>query len=167
MSLLKNRKGSLQDMVYTGAIALGFVITLLVAYQLNTDITDQFQNNTMINNTRPMEQAQVSLQVFDYGFVSILIAMLILVVYLAYQIPTNPIFLPISLIFLAIIVLLGTFYVNIFNKFAQTSAMQSAANSLPWVTTLMQNFHIVSAVLGTVVIIAMYSSRGVRKRESV
>jgi len=157
----------MQDMIYVGAVALGVAITLLVAFQLNSDITDQLNNSTMIDNTRPMEQASVSLQIFDYGFIAILISLLLATILLAYQIPTNPIFLPVSIIFLAIIVLLGTIYVNVFNKFSQTSFIQSAANSMPWITTVMQNFHVVSAVLGTIVIIAMYSSRGVRRREAV
>jgi len=167
MEFLKKRQGSLQDMVYVGAVALGVAITLLVAFQLNSDITEQFDNSTMINNTRPMEQAQTSLQIFDYGFITILISLLVATILLAYQIPTNPIFLPVSIIFLAVLVLLGTIYVNVFDKFSQTSFVQSAANSLPWVTTVMQNFHIISAVMGTIVIIAMYSSRGVRRREGV
>lgn len=167
MGLLKKRRGSLQDLVYIGAIIFTLAITLLVAYRLNSDITEHFENNTQIDNTRPMQQATTSLQIFDYGFIGIMIAMLVGVVFLAYQIPTHPIFLPVSIIFLAILVLVSSFYVNVYDKIANTTFMQSAANSLPWITTVMQNFHIVMAVLGTIVIIAMYSSRGVRRREAV
>jgi len=156
----RSRKGSLQDLVLIAGAIFALAVTLLVSYKLNTSIQDEFNNSTLINDTKAQDQVAVSLGVFDYGIVFIFVSLFLVIGILAYRIPTHPVFLPVSIVFTMLIVLLGVIYADAFEQIAGTSAFQSAANSIPFASQFMTNLHWLLGVTSFIIIVAMYSSRG-------
>lgn len=150
--LFSGKKGSMRDIQVAVSFILIFAITLFMATKINTELSETAQ----FNESEAIEQAGAAIGVFNTAFVLIFVAMIAMTIILAYRIPTNPIFLPISLIFAAVLTYLGVMFSNIFMEIAETSAFQTVANTLPQVTILMKNLPIVVGVSCFALIIAMY-----------
>jgi len=158
-----NQKGSLRDLILIIVAVFGLSVALFVGGKVYLG----FRDTAQFNNSTAFEQAAgSSLGVFNTAIIFLLVGMVVASVVLAARIPANPIFLPISLILLVMVILIGTIMSNVFVEFAEVPAMQEVVNFLPQVTWVMKNMHIVMGVAGFVLVVAMYSTSGGKERRA-
>ena len=80
---------------------------------------------------------------------------------LAFLIPSHPIFLPVSIIMLTIFIVLSTIFSNFLWEFLNASPLVSIANQYPLVVNIVRYLPYIIGIIGTILIIVMYSKSGV------
>lgn len=159
-----NKKAILQDEVFIVLLVFATVIGGLLAVKLLTMINTKVQ--AMPDSQMP-EKAKEAMSTYstrlpkwvDGAVIFIFIMMQLVALFLALQIPTNPVFLPISAIVYVIITGISYFFSIIYNRISTAAAVTSANASMPISAHLMSNLHIFSFVFGVIILGVMVAKK--------
>jgi hypothetical protein len=164
-------KGSLLDLGIPILILVAFVFSLFlislfygnIKTGLMNSVNSTMRNDTFYNTTVPILNAGSS--VFDIFINSIPLLVFgsgISMFILAFLIPTHPVFMPISIVVLIIYVVVSVVFSNILWAFINNSSIITIANNYPVVVGMIQFSPYIMAIIGTLLIIVMYSKRGIQ-----
>jgi len=96
----------------------------------------------------------------DYAGMFLTVGFFVVAVGLAALSPNNRIFMPISLVFLVVSVLISAIMSDTWLALVSQSALSGAAGSLPLINLVASNMPLVIGIMGLVVIAATYTSLG-------
>jgi len=141
-------KGSILDTVtipiYIFALAIGLVLLMFVTNIIQDIVLeDNDLNSTYINNSVS------AVQMFDFNFPLIVVLGLFGgAIIMSLMIPTHPIFIPISLIILAISIFLCSLFSNIYMEMFTDTDLSSASDDFSYTGELMTNLPMWLTIFG-------------------
>ena len=157
MNRFQRRKGSVNDLFTVSVTVFVFAISLMMAKKMQTGLTN---SSPFFGDSEAMAAVSTSLGIMDYGTVFLTVGLFVVSIMLATRIPTNPVFLPVSLLSLALAVFVSGQLANVYLMIGNTTAFQAVANSLPFSTKVLSNFPLVIGVGGFMIILALYAREG-------
>lgn len=155
------RRGSLFDVLVIMVLLLAFTMIALTLQMVNVRVTTALNStfhagsyNTTASDQILTSSVQAS-NTFTGTIPFVVFCMGLLVFVLAFQIPSNPIFLPFALLALAIYIVLATIFSNVLWAFLNDSALIALANGQPLLVNLVRYLPVIVGVLGFGTILAM------------
>lgn len=153
--MIRNKKADLQDVFLFTILAFGIVLGGIFALKMFTVINDQFQSSSVI----PAESKSVLTVAsdrlpkwIDYGFIFIYIVLIIVGLFLAFQIPTTPAMFPISIIYFILLVFLSRIFKTIYTQIATTSTMTSISSQFSVIPYMIDKLPVISFIFGVLII---------------
>jgi len=158
-----NKKGNFPDIAQwiTTALVLGIVVLLTTTIYNNVD--DQFQTNDAVPSIMKNASSGMRTAIPNGGdilFVFLLVSFVAFSVMASRLIPSTPKFIIIIIMALILLPFIAMIVENIWEGFAESSAMASAVNSLTFLPFIMNHLTIVTLIYSTLVGIALLTKSG-------
>jgi len=151
---------SLQDVTSSMVGIFQFSIVTLIVL----GIAGSLGSMSYFSGSSAFQSAQTALSMMDYVGLFITLGFFIVSVGLAALSRNNRIFLPISIIFLVIDVLLAAIFSDIYMVLVNTGFLGGVVSSIPVMNLILVNFPLMIGVMGLTVILALYTSLGGGRR---
>jgi len=132
-----------------------FVVTVIVVA-----IASGLAGTSYFSGSFAFAQAQQALMFMDYAGMFLTVGFFVVSVGLAALSPNNRIFMPISLVFLVVSVLISAIMSDTWLALVSQGALSGAAGSLPLINLVASNMPLVIGIMGLIVIAATYTSLG-------
>src|SRR6056297_1729005 len=146
---------TMRDVLTSGVAFFQFAIVALIVVGISTALG----GFSYFSNSFAFAQASQALTYMNYVGLFLIIGFFIISVGLAAYSINNKIFLPISILFLVIDVVLAAVFSDVFVSIVQSTAMfQNAGQVLNLMTLLASNMPVVIGVMGFSVIVATYTN---------
>jgi hypothetical protein len=150
---MNTSKGSLQDLPVIMSVTAGFLVSLLVAGKLVTGL-NQFD---FFANSAAFQAAATSVTIMDYASLAVPISFLVLSIVLAARIPSTPYLIPVSVLYLGVVVFASGQISNALMAVAESSAFSGVVAGLPLTGLVINNLPLLFGVGGIAIIIAVYT----------
>ncbi len=157
--MLKNKKGSLQDIIFAAVVLLFFGIVVLFGYKISTEFDNQIQANDVIeSHGKAASTKLVSYYpgVIDNTFLFFTVALSVVTLVLAALVRIHPIFIPFYFLGLVIIIFLSGLLSNIYQEMASDTNLISQANDLTFISNILNQLPFIVGIFGMVLMIVMY-----------
>ena len=159
--LLKNKKGSVLDLIFIGIFCLAFAFAILIGFKITTEFNTVIQANADI----PTEAKTASTSLLgeysgslDYGFLFFTVGLGIGVLILAALVRVHPIFIVLYVIGLVMVIFFAGIFSNVYQAIADTTEFTTLSSQLLFVDKVMTFLPLFVAVVGTLLCIIMYKS---------
>ena len=159
--LIKNKKGSVLDLILIGSICLAFAFFILIGFKISTEINTQIQSMDVI----PAEGKLAANNLvgnyttsIDYGFLFFIVGLSIVVLILAALVRIHPIFIVFYIIGLVFVIFFAGIFSNIYQEMADSTEFVALSNQLLFVDKIMTFLPWFVAVVGTLLCIITYKS---------
>lgn len=156
------QKGSMRDIFLIVIIGFGLVLASLFAIKIMNVINMKMQASSHISTEAKAVLTTVNTRLpkwVDGAFLMFWVLMMILGMFLALQIQTNPVFLPISVIFFFFLVLVSRFFGSIYTQMVSSTVLSTQAGLLSIIPYVMPKLHIFSFLFGVIIIGLMVVKR--------
>jgi len=154
-----NKKGSVLDLILIGVFCLAFAFSILIGFKITTEVNTQIQANTDI----PIEGKTAATSLLgdytgtlDYGFLFFIVGLSIGVLILAALVRVHPIFIPLYVIGLLIVIFLAGVFSNIYQGLADSPEFTALASQLMFIDKIMTFLPWFVGVVGVLLCIVMY-----------
>ena len=154
-----NKRGYIQDWLLFGIIIIITAILFVAGTKIYNEINDNFQDSDMSTGAKAISDDGISRfsTVWDTAFIGIFFVFALGIIVSFYVIDTHPaLFFPIIIIFAIILVTLAIL-ANVYQEFSEEPDMASTATDFEGLSWIMNNFVIISVVLGFLGIIALFA----------
>lgn len=158
-SLIKNKKGSMEDVIFIAVIVAILAIFILVVAYITPEISDKLRGTDINNSAAARSALNYSdtfasrlNNVFLIVFVGLLMGMLVS----AFLIEAHPIFIPIFIIFLGFAVFAGVIMSNVYETFSENSELAATAAQNTYVTAILNNYVLIIIVIGVLSMILTF-----------
>lgn len=154
-----NKKGYAEDVLYVTIGLFAFILVTYLAYTMysgfreSTNAIPEFQNPTTQEAFVKGEQAILN---FDKLFVLAMVLLSIGVWIASYYVDSNPVFLPISLIIGAVIIMFSAQFANILEEVRSASGLATTVVKYPLITFVSDNLTIYITLMVIVSLIIIY-----------
>jgi len=158
-----NKKGSGLDVVFIIVVIAVFACVLLVALAVYTSWDDALQANSDIPTQAKSASTQVKSTytgVLDWGVLVLVSILSVAAIGLAAMVRVHSVFLIFFMVLWFILMLIGAIAANVYDEMASNAALSTAANELGTITFVVTNLPWFVLVVGGLVAIVMYKSRG-------
>lgn len=159
--LRKNKKGSLDDLIFIFVSLFAIAVIILIVYKVSDSINTELQASSnindrgkaaynSINNMYPgVVDNSIMLLAFGLGIMAIIFAMLIRV---------HPVFFVFFIIILAIIIFVCGAFSNVYQEMAANPELSVLADNLKFTTAILTFLPFIIGILGFIVAIVMYKN---------
>jgi hypothetical protein len=161
------RKGTILDIIPMLVVLTALVFTLWIFGLTYSQIQIGFvnaTNNTVLNPPAAYYealQAPTDAVSTAIDFIPLLlIGQLVVALILAFLIPTSPIFLPLGILMLAVMVVESALVSNVLWDFINLSTFAAITNAHPVVVAIIQYLPYITAIYGGLLLIITYGSKG-------
>ena len=166
MGLRKNKKGSLQDLVFIGAILLTMSIAILLGFKITNEVNSKIQDNAILGGMAGADDAKNAMNninnlysgVIDNSFLLLTMGLAVIALILAMLVRVHPVFFVFYIILLTIIIFLSGVFSNIYTKMAESTAMADVATQLIFTSHIMAYLPFLIGVVGFIIAIVMYKN---------
>jgi len=157
---MPTRQGNVRDLI---TVATGLIF-IVVGWIAGTLLLDQVAaTNTALTtgvSGQVIADAQAALGIMDYGIVVVIGAIYLAAIVSALRIPSRPIFIIPSILFVIISGFVSAEFSNVLWKFVNAAPMVTdAANQYPVMLQVVKNFPLIQVGVGFLIIIALYVRR--------
>lgn len=159
---MKNKKGSMRDTLLIVVLGFGLVMASLFALKVINVVNDKFQSTSMVPAEAKASMNTITVRMpkwIDGAFILFWVMMMIFGLFLALQINTNPVFLPISIIYFIFLIFISKVFASIYTKMAASTALAAEAASLSIIPYILPRLPIFSFIFGAVIIGVMVIKR--------
>lgn len=140
---LKNKRGSIQDVFFFVVFVVGLAMFLVLVHYIANDVSEKLLETTLNES----ENARIALgstsevtEKFDYLWLFVFVALLIGVLISSFMIHSHPIFLPIYILLLGIVVLIGVIMNNVYLEFTSFSLLAATAATHTFSNGIIENY---------------------------
>jgi len=158
-SLLQNKKGSMEDVIFIAIIAAVFAIFILVVAYITPQISDKLRD-TDINDSAAARTALNYSDTFasrlNVVFLIIFVGLLMGMLVSAFLIDAHPIFIPIFIIFLGFAVVAGVIMSNVYEAFSEDTEFAATAAQNTFVSAILGNYVLIIIVIGVLSMILTF-----------
>lgn len=157
----KNKKGSIQDILFIVAFVAAIGIILLVGSKAMGSINDQFQSSTFITTegkTASAELNGVFENTFDNLFLFIIVFLSIGSLVLAALVRVHPIFIPFFIISLLFVILIGAIASNVYEEIASNPNFSVEADNLEVTSFIITKLPLLVSIIGSLMCIILYKT---------
>lgn len=160
-ALISNGKGNAAiEVVIIVAMLFAFGIAAIFVYSSFTDMLDDVIDDDEISATATAPTEELHAQypnVFDTGYLIILVALWIGAIVSAFQIDTYPVFLGISVFALIIVLVVPPILGNAFEETFEDETASGLLDEFPMMYFIMTHILEISIFIGASVIISLYA----------
>ena len=145
------KKGSIFDMFFIALFVLFMAICFVIAFMIMSKVNTQIQAGSGFSDAgKEIVSTSTTRMVssLDWVFFTAFIGLYLTSLVLAFQIDSNPIFFPISLILFIVLVLVSAVLGNVFYDFASSSDIAPYSSQFPVMSFIMTNFVKIILVMG-------------------
>jgi hypothetical protein len=154
-------RGSILDLAGIIFLLTGMVIGGFLAFKFYIAFQEKYNQMQLSEaEQKILQKGETVYKVLLGAIPFIIISSGIGAVVLAFLIPAHPVFLPISIIALGMFVLLSVVFSNILWEFLNSVVIIDIANKFPLLVSIVQYLPYIIGVIGTILIIVMYSKSG-------
>lgn len=157
----KNKKGSIQDLIYIIVVALVFSFFLLVGYKIVDSFNTKIQASSDVDTYGKTAVSQINNHfpgIMNNMFLFVIIGLGITTLVLASLIKTHPIFLVFFIIALILIIFFAAIYSNVYQTMASNSALSTQASAMTMPHYVMTYLPFIIGVFGILLAIVMYKT---------
>lgn len=158
----KNNKGSLRDILLIVFFGMGMILAGLFALKVMSVMNTQLQAQdevptqakavlTTVNNRLP--------KWIDGAFLLFWVVFMIVGIFLAFQIQSNPVFLPVSIFFFIFMIFISKMFSTVYTNLATSSILSTEASTLSIIPYVVPRLPIFSFVFGAIIITVMVIKR--------
>ena len=147
--------GATSDIIMIPLI-LGVVMVPVYVSFIILDAFQAAETEYTIDNDR-INDGITALRVFDYMIIFIVASVAIGSIILAASLKTHPAFSVISILILIVMVSIAAFIANVFYEIQNAPGFANAANVMDNFVKLNNNLPLITAVLGSIIILALYA----------
>jgi hypothetical protein len=154
-------KGSILDLAGIILLLAGMVIGGFLVFKFYTAFEEKYSEMPLSETEQKiLQKGETFYNVLIGAIPFVIIGSGIGAIVLAFLIPAHPIFLPISIIALGMFVFLSVVFSNILWEFLNSAVIIDIANKFPLLVSVVQYMPYIIGVIGTILIIVMYSKSG-------
>jgi len=159
--MLKNKKGSVLDLIVIGVVLLSFAFSILIGFKITTEFNSFIQTNAdiptegKIASTSLLGEYTTSL---DYGFLFFTVGLSVVVLLMAALVRVHPIFITLYIIGLIMVIFFAGIFSNIYQELAGSTEFATLSGQLLFVDKIMTFLPWFVAVVGVLLCIVMYKS---------
>ena len=159
--MLKNKRGSLQDIGFMIGVLLAASIMILIGFLVVSRFNAEIQSN---DNIPALAKANVAeLESFypgaiDNSFLLLTVGLAIVTIVLAALVRISPIFLVLYILGLVFVIFIAGAVSNIYQTMAANTQVVALANQLTFIGTIMGYLPLIVGVIGSVLAIVMFKS---------
>lgn len=159
-SIFKSSKGTILDILPLGIIIFSFALSIIFSYSLY----NQMLGTGFLNQTAQSQQIGSIIlpqfKVFDNLFIAAIIGLSITSIIAAARVRTSPLFFFISLVLYTIVLIISYVINQTYQSLASNSSLVASVSAFPKLNFIMNNFLLFMMIMGTLITIALYSTRG-------
>lgn len=167
LNLRKNKKGSIQDLIYFGVVVLFFAMVILIGYKITNSIDTQVQSSVAViaydtdNYARTASTQLVSYYpgVIDNSFLIFAIGMALVTIILASLVRVHPIFIVFFFIGLVFVIFFSGIFSNIYQSMAEDPSLATEASNLIFIGKIMEYLPFITGIIGIILMVVMYKLR--------
>ena len=157
--MVKNKKGTIQDLVLIMVIIIFFAIGTLIVYKISDELNTQFQESEDINDEGKVAFDSINNMfpnVIDNTFLLLIFGLGIGALILAFLVRVHPVFFVGFLLVLVIIIFVSGVFSNIYLEIANTDDFVGVAANLTFITHIIGKLPLIIGILGFLISIVMY-----------
>jgi len=161
-------KGSILDTFgFAVTVLVMSIVVVLVAYAAHLAISSAVPafNETSPEIAEVVQTGDTVTTILVNAVPFIFVGMMVGALLMAYFIPTHPIFLPLSVLLLAISVFVSFYFSDVLYEFFHVEGISSYLNNFPLIVFMGKNLPLIVFGFGLLLIIVMYVRRGVENVE--
>lgn len=159
-SIFKSNKGTILDILPLGIIIFSFALSIIFSYSLY----NQMLGTGFLNQTAQSQQIGSIIlpqfKMFDNLFIAAIIGLSITSIIAAARVRTSPLFFFISLVLYTIVLIISYVINQTYQSLASNSSLVASVSAFPKLNFIMNNFLLFMMIMGTLITIALYSTRG-------
>ena len=165
---MKNKKASIQDVIYIIIAIVVITVGSLLVYKIHDEINQKIQESddvTARGKDSMQELENMYTGVLDNSFMLLVVGLCIAAVALAAMVRIHPVFIVFFIIVLVIIIFLAGVFSNIYQKVASNEMMVEAndstvylADRLTFMTYTMRFLPFITGLIGFIMAFIMYKS---------
>ena len=157
--LKRNKKGSLQDMIFIGVVLVFMGLVTLIAFKITSEFNSNIQSNVDI--PADAKTASTSLTsnysgVIDNMFLFLMIGLIIVSLVFAALVRVHPIFIPLFIIGWIILIFISGILSNIYMEMAENSLLLAEANQLTFITNILNVLPFIIGIVGIILMVVLH-----------
>jgi len=152
VSFLKNRKGSVLDILYILIVLLVFALIIVMVYKIGLIVNDKLQGSSAFDDATKVRTQTLIVDrmpvLMNYGFMVALIFLWLGALASAYMSDVSPAFFFLGIMLVIIFVVISGAVANIYADFAAMKAIQTQAAQFTILTWVFQHYILIAIVMG-------------------
>lgn len=162
MRLLKNKKGTIEDLFIILIFSFVLIAVVVVAFKLNSDLRGALEDagNLSAEQEQVLDKTETAISAFDVLFAILLVGLVASTLVGAFLLDTHPVFFWISLILLIIVVLLAVVIANVAHASLGGVELASSYAEFPIMKFFLDYLPLNAAILGALILAAYFVKRG-------
>jgi len=164
--LRKNKRGSIQDILFIGVSLLAIAIVVLIVFKISNEINNELQVNPQIAEYDDASHGRDAFNkindmypgVIDNSFLFLVVGLSIVALVLAAMVRIHPAFFIFFLLVLIIIIFLCGVFSNIYQEIAEEEELTALADQLTFITNIMRFLPFIVGTMGVLLSIVMYKT---------
>jgi len=156
-----NKKGSLLDLVWIVLFLFFFAFSIILGYKIAHEVNTKAQTmsgidaqgKTAINNLEGYYPS-----IMNNGFVFFAIGIAIVTFILAALVRVHPVFIPLYLIGLAVVITISAVFSNAYEAVSTNAELSALAANMTMVSYIMTYLPFIVGILGTILMVVMYKT---------
>lgn len=153
------KKATTRDVILIVAlIGFGMVVASLMALRVMRLVNDQFQAHESISDEAKQTMTTVNTRLpawVDSAFLLAWVLFMIVGLVLAFQVPTSPVFLPLSIFYFLFMVFISRLFASVYTQLASSSVLSTEAGLLTIIPYVVPRLHIFTFIFGILVVTLM------------
>lgn len=161
-SLRHSKRGSERDIFFIVALILVFGIIALIGVKFVSMFNSKVQEMSSIPTAAKEVSNLIDTRMpkwLDGAFILLYAFLMIIAIVMALLVDSNPVMLPISILYMVFLVVFSRIAGIIWTKLSADSSIAAQAAGLPIMSFMMPKLHIFSFVIGMVILILMAVKR--------
>lgn len=168
-SILKNKKGNLQDMFWVVAMILGWAIFFTIIYYVWTQISPELsgsltgavpEGETSFNVTSFGDTTKSTIGTYNNLFPLLLVGLLIFLMVSAFFIDTHPVFFFVSLLLLMVLITLGAAFSNMYQSIIEAPEFATTAADFGIMNLFMEKMTWIILIIFVIVAVILFAKPG-------
>ena len=164
--VFKNKKGSLQDVIFIAVNLLLVAIVVLIVFKISNSFNDEIQTSTTIDKYGGATDARNAMGTMnshfsgalDNSFLFLVIGLAVVTIGLAVAVRIHPVFFIFFLIGLIVIIFVCGVMSNIYQEMAEQPELAAEAAQLVFITNIMRFLPFIIGTLGFIISIILYNN---------
>lgn len=162
--MMNNNKGSLRDVFLIVIIGFGLVLASLFALKVMTVLNTQFQAQPDSAVSQPAKTVLSTVNTrlpkwVDGAFLMFWILFMVVGLFLAFQIQSNPVFLPVSIFYFLFMIFISRLFASIYNQLVTSALLSTEAGLLTIIPYVVPRLHYFTFVFGALIVGVMVVKR--------
>jgi len=157
----RNKKGSVQDLLYVGITLFAFAMVILICFRISTSLNTEFQASDYVDAKGKAAHQQITNMypgIIDNSFIFVTIILSIGALIMAALVRVHPIFLPIYLIAWIFVIFMCSIFSNAYQEMATNPDMAALAAQMTFMNQVMTTLPFIIGIVGALLAIVMYKA---------